>query len=50
MTETLDVEFEGKLYKAMSGYDEYLTNTFGNYMQLPPENQRVHHHFKAYML
>lgn len=50
MTETVDVEFEGKLYKAMSGYDEYLTNTFGNYMQLPPENQRVHHHFKAYML
>lgn len=44
-----DVEFEGKLYKTMRGYEEYLTKTYGNYMLLPPIEKRVSHHvFKAY--
>lgn len=48
---TIDIEFEGKYYKAMSGYDEYLTASFGDYMQLPPVEDRVtHHFFKAYWI
>ena len=46
--ETFDVAFENRTYKAMKGYDEYLTNTYGNYMALPPEDQRTQHQFKAY--
>lgn len=49
--EPTEVEFEGKRYKAMNGWDEYLKATYGSdYMQLPPEDQRVTHHFKAYHL
>lgn len=45
------VEFEGKKYKAMYGWEEYLTATYGkDYMQLPPVDQRVTHHFLAYHL
>lgn len=41
--------FEGNEYKIMIGYDEYLKNVFGDYMQLPPkEKQIAHHSFKAY--
>ena len=46
--DTFDVAFENRTYKAMKGYDEYLTNTYGNYMALPPEDQRTQHQFKAY--
>ena len=47
---TVEVEFEGKMYKTMAGYHEYLTNFYGDYMQLPPENERIQHKFKAYYL
>ena len=44
------VTFEGKQYQTMKGYEEYLTRTYGDYMQLPPEEKRVsHHRFKAYI-
>ncbi len=46
----VDIEFEGKLYKTMVGYKEYLTKTYGDYMTLPPEDKRVHHDFEAYWL
>lgn len=36
--------FEGKEFYIPSGYEEYLTNTYGNYMQLPPIDQQVTHH------
>lgn len=46
---TIDVEFEGRVYKMMAGYDEFLTKIFGDYMTPPPEKERVtHHDFKAY--
>ncbi len=31
-----------------SGYDNYLRQYYGDYMQLPPEEKRVSHHLKAY--
>jgi lipopolysaccharide cholinephosphotransferase len=41
--------FEGKKFKIMIGYDEYLTNVFDEYMQLPSkEKQIAHHSFNAY--
>ena len=39
-----DLEFEGTLYKCPKGYDNVLREWFGDYMQLPPENQRYGHH------
>ena len=45
---TIDVTFEGRVYQSMVGYDEYLTNTYGNYMQIPPVDQQIQHKFKAY--
>lgn len=49
VSESVDVEFEGKTYKAPIGYDEWLRAFYGDYMQLPPEEKRVPHHvFKAY--
>lgn len=45
----VDVEFEGKTYKAPVGYDEWLRSFYGDYMQLPPVEKRVTHHaFIAY--
>ena len=47
--EYTDVIFEGKHFKAIAKYDEYLTIVYGDYMKLPPEEKRVtHHNFKAY--
>lgn len=45
------VEFEGSSYRAPQGYDRYLTQKYGNYMQLPPEEKRVSSHdSQAYKL
>lgn len=39
-----DTEFNGPV-----GYEEYLENTFGDYMTPPPEDRRVsHHNFNVY--
>lgn len=40
----VDVDFEGKKYKAVENYDEYLKGLFNNYMELPPEEKRVSTH------
>ena len=46
----IDVEFEGKLYKAPIGYDEWLKVFYGDYMELPPLEKRVtHHSYVAYI-
>ncbi len=39
-----DMEFEGKNYMVFDGYEEYLTNIYRDYMQLPPVKKRVGHH------
>lgn len=42
--EKFKVEFEGKEYWAPGLYDEYLRDSFDDYMQLPPlEQQKTHH-------
>ena len=44
------LEFEGKLYPAIAGYDVYLSSIYGNYMELPPVEKRVSHHlYDAYI-
>lgn len=46
----IDVEFEGKKYKAPVGYDEWLTSFYGDYMALPPKEKQVsHHRYMAYV-
>ena len=46
----IDVEFEGKTYKAPSGYDQWLKAFYNDYMTLPPLDKRVSTHiFEAYM-
>lgn len=37
-------KFEKKSYKIPKRYDEYLRTIYGDYMQLPPENQRCFPH------
>ena len=48
--DTIDVLFEGFSFSAMTGFDDYLSSTYGDYMKLPPIEKRVSHHdFKAFM-
>lgn len=45
----VEVEFEGEKFAVPIEWDKYLTQVFGDYMQLPPIEKRVaHHFFKAY--
>lgn len=42
-------DFEDRKFYIMAGYDEYLSKSYGDYMQLPPVEKRIsHHYFKAY--
>lgn len=46
-----EVTFEGKQYKIPMNYHNWLTNVYGNYMELPPIEKRMPHHFmSAYVL
>ena len=46
---TSSVEFNEAQYSAPNDAHKYLTNLYGNYMQLPPEEKRVtHHDFDAF--
>lgn len=49
MTEFIRTPFEDRRFTIMKDYDAYLSNGYGNYMQLPPkEKQITHHQFEAY--
>lgn len=42
-------EFEGSVFPAIAGWDEYLRSDYGDYMQLPPPEARTtHHSFRAW--
>lgn len=44
----IDIPFEDRVYKCMSGYDEYLRKTYGNYMVIPPVEKQIRHNYDAY--
>lgn len=49
LREIVDYPFESKVFKGFKNADYYLRMTYGNYMQLPPESERVGKHvLKAY--
>ena len=49
--EYTSLEFEGKPYSVLSHWHDYLTRLFGDYMQLPPEEQRVtRHNYDSYLI
>ena len=41
---TVEVSFEGRNYHAPENYHTYLTQLYGNYMELPPKEKRQSHH------
>ena len=43
--EYCELEFEGHYFGAPLQYDRYLTKVYGNYMELPPVNERIGHHY-----
>lgn len=45
---TVEMEFEGHMLPCMSCWDECLTALHGDYMQLPPEDQRQTHCLKVW--
>lgn len=49
--ETQRMLFEGEEYNVAAGYDIYLKSLYGDYMKLPPENQRTGcHSYRAYII
>lgn len=49
VSETIDMAFENRRYKAPRGYDKWLEEMYGDYMALPPVEKRGSTHvFEAY--
>ena len=47
----IEIEFEERYFYAPSEIDKVLTRSFGDYMQLPPENERFYkHHLECYLM
>ena len=45
----IDMPFEDRVFCGMRDYDEYLTNAYGDWRELPPLEKRVSHHvYKAW--
>ena len=42
-----EYEFEGHSFLGVRDYDKYLTQWYGDYMKLPPEDQRISNHDTA---
>ena len=48
-TSLKEIEFNGKYFLGFSNPEQYLENRYGDFMQLPKEEDRVSHHgFIAY--
>ena len=43
LKKTIELEFESRKFMAMAGYDEVLRMAYGDYMKLPPLEQRKSH-------
>ena len=43
--EYIDIDFENCKVMSIKKYDEFLTILYGDYMKLPPEAERIPHHF-----
>lgn len=46
--ELIKLEFEGREFYAPSNYEAILSHVYGDYMQLPPEDQQIAHSIDAY--
>lgn len=46
----IPIEFEGRMYPAPAHYDDLLRKFYGDYMQLPPEDQRQPLHMQDFFL
>lgn len=46
--ETIEWDFEDRKFMGFKDADKYLRLSFGNYMELPPIEQRTHHSEKAF--
>lgn len=44
-TNYISVEFEGHYVSAIESFDEFLKDTYGDYMKLPPKDQQIAHHY-----
>ncbi len=44
MKDFIPLKFEDSYFSAPKGYDEYLSHAYGDYMKLPPEDQRENKH------
>ena len=42
--ESVELEFEGMMFPCPKEYDKYLKQIYGDYMKLPPENERFPEH------
>ena len=48
--ESVKAKFEDSEFYIPKEYDKVLRTTYGDYMQLPPVKDRIHHHlYKAYL-
>ena len=51
VSKTIEMDFEGEVFKVPVGYDRMLRNMYGDYMVLPPvEKQVSNHDFKAWWI
>ncbi len=49
--EYIEMPFEDRTFSVFAGWEEYLRCVYGDYLQLPPEDQRKGHHYdKAYWI
>ena len=51
LAEYTELPFNGEAFKVPLGYDRVLKTYYGDYMQLPPEEERIaHHYYCAYKI